>query len=132
MKIHSKILLLLLLPCYSIAQYNSSYWEELTKRQADSIGSAFQKAGNDTLRMAMARGITFYYIEINRDSALYFADYQLKIARQFKLKLWEADALDNMGYLLSQLKNYPKALQAFIEALKIGENEESQRNIWRL
>jgi two-component system NtrC family sensor kinase len=125
-----KILLILLLPTFAVAQYSTSYWEEFTKNQTDSLRSAFQKTTNDTLRMEIARGIAYYYIEVNRDSALYFFDYQLRISRQLNLKLWEADALDNFGYLWAELKNYPKALQAFIEALKISENEETEKDIW--
>ena len=131
MKSFMKILLLILLPAFSIAQQNA-YWEEYTKEQIDSLRVVLQHTTNDTLRMAIARSFGFYYMEIKGDSALYFLDQQLKLAKQLKLKLWEADALDNIGFVLFRLTNYPRSLQAFIEGLKIAEDEESEKNIWRI
>jgi tetratricopeptide (TPR) repeat protein len=49
-----------------------------------------------------------------------------------KLKLWEADALDNMAYVLSQLRKYPQSLQTFLAALKLAEDKETENNIWHL
>jgi two-component system, NtrC family, sensor kinase len=131
MKSFIKIILLLLLPAFSIAQKNP-YWEELTKEQIDSLRLVLKNTSNDTLRMGIARSFGFYYMELKGDSALYFLDRQLVLAKQLKLKLWEADALDNIGYVSSQLKNYPRSLQAFLEGLKIAEDKESEKNIWRI
>ena len=130
MKLSIKTLLLLLLPAFPMAQYNSSYWEEISKKQADSLRLEFQHSSNDTLHMATARSLAYYYMEINRDSALYFTQQQSNIANRLKLKLWEADALENMGYVLSELKKYPQSLQTFLAALKIAENKETENNIW--
>jgi signal transduction histidine kinase len=46
------------------------------------------------------------------------------------LKLWEADALDQAGWVLSRLKNYPLSLQYFLEAIRIAENPACEKNIW--
>jgi tetratricopeptide (TPR) repeat protein len=46
--------------------------------------------------------------------------------------LWEADALDLGGYVLTQLKNYSLSLQYFIRAFDILENRECEKDIWFL
>ena len=131
MKLFIKISLLLLLPAFSIAQQNS-YWEEWNKEQIDSLRLIWNNTTNDTLRMAAARSLGWYYQESNRDSGLYFHEQQETLARKLKLRLWEGDALDNVGYELSQLKNYPGSLQAFLEGIKILEDKETEKNIWRI
>ena len=82
--------------------------------------------------MAAARSLGMYYQESNFDSGLYFNEQQAALARKLKLRLWEGDALDHMGYELSQLKNYPASLQAFVEGIKILEDKETEKNIWRI
>jgi two-component system NtrC family sensor kinase len=131
MKLFIRILLLFLLPASSIAQ-QYPYWEEWNKEQADSLQLIWNNTTNDTLRMGIARSLSNYYSEINIDSALYYAQQQVALARQLKLKLWEADALDGIGYVLSRLKDYPRSLQAFLAGLEIAENKETAKNIWQV
>jgi two-component system NtrC family sensor kinase len=131
MKLFIKILLLLLLPAFSYAQ-QIPYWEEWNKKQADSLRLIWNNTPNDTFRMGISRSLGFYYMEINMDSGLYYTEHQLAMARQLKLKLWEADALDGIGYILSNLKDYPGSLQAFLAGLKIAEDSETEKNIWLL
>jgi len=131
MKLFIKISLLLLLPAFSIAQQNP-FWEEWNKEQADSLRMIFYKSANDSIRMGVARSLGFYYQELNYDSALYFHQKQALMAVQLKAKLWEADALENMGYVLSIQKNYPQSLKAFLTALKIAEDKETEKNIWQV
>jgi signal transduction histidine kinase/predicted negative regulator of RcsB-dependent stress response len=46
--------------------------------------------------------------------------------------LWEADAWDLIGVNLRNQGNHARALKAFNEALKITENKDSERSIWRI
>ena len=131
MKIFIKIMLLLLLPVFSIAQQNP-FWEEWNKKQADSLQLIFYNSANDTIRMGVARSLGFYYQELNTDSALYFHQKQAALAGQLKAKLWEADGLENMGYILSIQKKYPQSLKAFFAAIKIAEDKETEKNIWQV
>ena len=103
MKLFIKISLLLLLPAFSVAQKNA-YWEEWNKEQLDSLRLIWHNSTNDTLRMAAARSLGLQYAESKYDSGLYFLKQQEAIARKLNLKLWEGDALDNVGYVLSNLK----------------------------
>src|SRR6187399_486625 len=115
-----KIVLCVLLPVFSIAQVNPLFLEP-TKNQADSLRKALNENINDTLRMAANRELAIFYIE--RD---------LPLARKLHLKIWEADALDLMGLILSNQGNYVKAMRSFNEALQIVENKECEKNIWNI
>jgi len=131
MKVFIKIIFLLFLPAFSIAQQNL-FWEEWNKKQADSLQLIFYNSANDTIRMSVARSLGFYYQELNTDSALYFHQKQAALAGQLKAKLWEADGLENMGYILSIQKKYPQSLKAFFAAIKIAEDKETEKNIWQV
>jgi len=131
MNVFIKIMLLLLLPAFSIAQQNP-FWEEWNKEQADSLQLIFYNSANDTIRMGVARSLGFYYQELNNDSALYFHQKQAALAGLLKAKLWEADGLENGAYILSLQKNYPQSLKAFLTAIKIAEDKETEKNIWQV
>ena len=128
MKLLITISFLLFLTCLSMAQQNS-YWEPWNKEQADSLRLIWNNTNNDTIRMGVARSLGFYYSEANTDSSLYFHRAQAALAGQLKSKLWEADALENIGYALSLDKNYPRSLKAFLSAIKIAEDKETEKNI---
>src|SRR5664279_3814385 len=130
MKLFIKISLLLF-PVFSIAQQNL-YMELWNKEQIDSLRLIWHNTTNDTLRMAAARSLGMYYQERNRDSGLYFNEQQALLATQLKLRLWEGDALDNKGYVYSGLKDYGKSLQSFLDGIRILEDKEAEKNIWRI
>ena len=131
MKSIIKILLLILLPVFSLAQANPLFMQP-TPKQADSLQLLLKHTNNDTIRMAALRDCVLYYILNNADSAFYFIKQALPLAKKLQLKLHEADVLDLYGVVLDQQGNYPKALQMLNEAIKIAENKESEKNIWRI
>ncbi|HMK19583.1 MAG TPA: ATP-binding protein [Chitinophagaceae bacterium] len=126
-----KIALYILLPVFSIAQVNPLFLEP-TKHQADSLRKALEQNINDTLRMAANRELALFYFDINSDSAFFYIEKDLPLARKLQLKLWEADALDLMGLISSIQGNYVKAMRSFNEALQIVENKECEKNIWNI
>ena len=129
MKLFIKIFSLLFLPASVIGQQDP-YVENWTGKQIDSLQYAWQHTSNDTLRMKISRSLGWHYQEKNRDSSLYFHQQELTLARKLKQKLWEADALDQAGWVLAQLKNYPLSLQYFLDGIKILENKNCEENIW--
>ena len=94
--------------------------------QLDSFQRLLRNAPSDTVRMNIYDQLGWYYAEINRDSALSYFEKELPISRKLKLALYEADALNGMGYAFEQLGNYPKSLESYLEAQKITK-ECSQR-----
>ena len=126
-----KIVLCILLPVFSIAQVNPLFLEP-TKNQADSLRKALNENINDTLRMAANRELALFYFDINSDSAFFYIERDLPLARKLHLKIWEADALDLMGLISSNQGNYVKAMRSFNEAFQIVENKECEKNIWNI
>ena len=95
----------------------------------DSLHHEFITSNNDTVRLDLANILWEYYIEVKPDSALYFGEQQLILAKKLKLKLDEAMALNMMGFALEDIGNYPGALQALLSALAIAEDPKSEKNI---
>ncbi|MBL0233389.1 MAG: hypothetical protein IPQ08_06960 [Chitinophagaceae bacterium] len=131
MKSMLKLYLLILFPVFSMAQVNPLFLEP-TKKQADSLRFVLNKGLNDTLRMAAYRELSLYYLDINSDSALFYVEKDIPLARKLKLKLWEADALDLIGVITSNQGNYVKSLKSYNGALQIAESRECEKNIWNI
>ncbi len=123
MKIFIKILLLLVLPVFVSSQ---------SQQKLDSLYIAPSKAANDSIRMERYQELHWYYEEVNRDSALFYSDKALPIAKQLKLRLHEADILDGKAYVLMHLGNYPTSLETFLLALKIAEDPSTEKDNYNL
>jgi signal transduction histidine kinase len=125
------IILLLLLPVFAQAQRDSLYVHEQQKR-LDSLHLALKNATNDTIRMVVYTELARHYNVIKRDSSLYFSKLQLAISQKLHLKLDEASALNAIGYINRIFGNYPESLRFSLRALKIAEDPESEKSVWRL
>jgi two-component system NtrC family sensor kinase len=125
---------LALLPVLSWAQISPYYnWGNSNNQfRLDSLQTALKSTTNDTITMAIYRDLSLFYVDSKTDSAKYFLDLQMKIAKNLQLKLWEAAAYDDAGYTLRRSGNYALALQYFIEGINIVENQEAEKNIWYL
>ncbi len=84
------------------------------------------------MRIAIWMAIANYNFHLKVDSAIYYEEQALALARKLKLKLWEAYALDLLGASLTNSGAYPKALQIFLTAQEIVEDEESEKSIWNI
>ena len=124
MKLFVRIGFFLLFPNLLMAQSQSS--------RSDSVQLLLANAQSDTARMNIYDQQGWYYAEINRDSSLFYFEKELPIARKLKLRLYEADALNGMGYALHQLGNYPASLESYLEAQKIASDVSSENNAWNL
>ncbi len=120
----------MLLPICTWAQ-NGVYYIP-SAREVDSVDLLLPRTANDTLKMSMYFYLSAYYTELNKDSSLYFGDLQLTLAQKLHQKLWEADALFQIGYLSFGLGNYPKSFSAVTRGLTIAEDKESEINNWRV
>ena len=131
MKYFLRPLIVLLFPVASISQQAAHYAEQ-QKKLSDSLYQALREAPNDTIRMDASRALGFYYQLIQLDSALYYHEQQLQLAKKLKLGLWEADAYSQKDDVLNHMGNYPKALLAQMEGKKIAENPASEKNSWNV
>jgi len=126
-----KLLLLLILPVSLMAQ-SDTYLTQSTKSQADSMKLVMASTSNDTLKMAFSRKLALYYLEVKKDSAIYFFEEQISLAEKLKLKLWAADGYALLTYATSKSGDFIGSLNALLEGLKIAENKECEKNIWHI
>jgi two-component system NtrC family sensor kinase len=118
----SKIVLLLLIPIFGMAQ----------KIQTDSLKKALKFARTDSARFSILNSIQNYYTENNRDSAIRYVDIAISIAKKNNKVMQEAWFLDNKGYLLMHLNKYPESLGCFQRALQLAEDPENENKTWAL
>lgn len=125
MKLFLKIgFILLLFPAVLKAQTLPSH--------RDSLLNELKHSTNDSVKMNLYDGLGWYYAEINRDSSLSYFEMALPIARRLNLKIYEADALNGMGFISYLLGNYPRSLEIFLEAQKIARSPSTETNTWNL
>ncbi len=131
MKRFISIIMFLVLPVFVSAQSKFMFILSDTAlsgtQKSDSLQLALQNAGNDTIRMDAYFSLALYYLETDRDSAVYYDNKSIALAQQLRLKLNEAAALSDRGYALIGLGNYPASLESLTEALKIAENPASEK-----
>ena len=125
-------LLLVLLETPSVSTAQNTLFDKPVKQELDSIRKVLQQTDNDTLKMSAFRDLHFYYSEMNRDTALYFAEQQLHLSQKLHQKLWEASAYESIGYVTQIMGNYPKAYEALSNALKIAEDVNSEKHNWNV
>jgi hypothetical protein len=79
------VLVFMLLSICSVAQ-NNPYWQEPTRKQADSLKIDLATSTNDSVTMYINRQLGMYYQEINRMAALTYYEEMLKLARSVEQK----------------------------------------------
>jgi signal transduction histidine kinase len=115
MKISWTFLLLLSMPACAYTQ----------QRIPDSIRKILQRATNDSLKYEASRALYGYYEEVNRDSALHYAEQNLLLARKNNKKLVEVMALDTKAYQVLHKGQYSQALQCLLLAFTIIEDPKT-------
>jgi len=94
---------------------------------ADSLRAIVQRATNDSIQYEASRSLYNFYEEINRDSALYYAELDVSLARKHHKKLVEAMALDIKGYQLLHLGRFSEALECMLSAFSIAVNPANNK-----
>ena len=112
-----KIALLLLAPVSANAQSGN----------IDSLRTAFINAPDGPLKFKAASNVYFYYQELNRDSALFYSDQQLLIAKHKNNKIAEGIARVSNSYQLIGLGKYADALMGLQQAFTIAEDVTNEK-----
>ena len=121
MKSVRSILVFLLFPFISLAQ-DAKYF--------DSLNHALQNTTNDTVKMDIYRNMGFYQQDGKVDSALSYHEKQLAFAKKLNLKLYEADAYEQIAYVKSWEGDLSGSLKFYYEALKIAGDPKCAENGW--
>ncbi len=123
MKTILKVILILLLAIITNAQQN----------KPDSLQTILRNAISDSAKHNAYAELYWYYYEVNRDSALYYAEKRLTLARQNNQKLGEAAAFISKGYQYSNLGRYSESFSNLLQALKIAEDPKNEEVAgWRV
>lgn len=117
MKAFFKIGLFMLLPVLSGAQLS----------HVDSLKLAFNNASDGALKFKAASDVYLYYQELNRDSALFYTEEQLMIARRSHDKIAEGVASVSKSYQLMGMGKYAEALQCLQQAFVIAEDKRNEK-----
>jgi signal transduction histidine kinase/uncharacterized protein (DUF2164 family) len=120
MKTCIQILLLLIISISANAQ----------KGYLDSLKQKLKIAFTDSVRYDIQNKIITYYIEDKRDSALYYAEEALLLAKRYNKKLDEASSLDIKGYILMHLGKLSESYRCFLVAQEIAKNPENENKTW--
>ncbi len=120
MRAFLKILAMLLLPVQLLAQ----------RSNADSLRMNLAKATQDSVRYILNYQLNIYYEELNADSALYYGEQALAVAKRNRQKLAEAEALTALSYQLMAGGKYRESLDDLLQAFKIAQNQENEKNSW--
>ncbi len=116
MKLVLTIIFVVSLPIFTNAQLS----------HIDSLKIAFNEAPDGSQKFRAAGYVYFYYQEINRDSAFFYAEQQLLIAKKAHHSIAEGVALDNETYQLIGLGKYAEALKCLQQAFVIAENKQNE------
>ena len=120
MRKYIKILFLLLIPIFGMAQQST----------VDSLHKALKNARTDSARYFTTLHIGRVTEESNWDTCLYYYDQALKIAKKSRQSLAEASALVGKGYSLMALRRYPESLQCIQQALDLAEDPGNEKTTW--
>ncbi|RYY48942.1 MAG: hypothetical protein EOO06_08720 [Chitinophagaceae bacterium] len=104
-------------------------WHASAQQNAlDSFHAELRQAKDDVSKTRIYSRLGNYYVESDRDSALYYVERNIALTRKLNWKLAEATYLDHKAYTLMLMDNYPKSLESSLMALKIAENPASEKN----
>ena len=93
------------------------------KLEIDSLAQLWSSEKNDTMKMVYAERLCFLWAELNPDSAIYFSNQSLELARKLGFRLDEMFSLGILGYSWMNKGNYSRALRSALDAINIGHNK---------
>jgi len=120
MRRYLKILITLLIPVLGMAQ----------QQYPDSLKKVLKAAQADSTRYSALNGIGEYYVEIDRDSALYYLNQALAIAKKNDRAINQGATLARIGYVYIFQGKYPESLECFQQSLKLAETPANEKTIW--
>ena len=99
-------------------------------RYLDSLEQIIETTTNDTIKMNTYRNMGFYLQNGQVDSAEYYHQKQLEYAEKLNMKLYEADAYQQIAYVRLWQNDLSTALTNYNKALKIANEPNSADIGW--
>ena len=98
----------------------------------DNLKDQLTNSQSDSARYKINGRLSDFYIERKIDSALFFMEQCLLLARKNNKKLNEASSLNGKGLCLRHMGRYSEALQCYLEGFEIVQDTKSERDFWPL
>lgn len=99
------------------------------KKVIDSLYKDLRFKKTDTDKAVTLYNLSYYYQNFKPDSAMFLAKEAYNLSKRNKFLRGESWALSSMANAFHALHNYPKAIEYFIEQLKIEEKRGIPENI---
>ena len=99
------------------------------KQVLDSLYKDLAAQKTDTGRVSILYDLSYSYHKSKPDSALILAQQAYKLAKKSKFLKGESWALNGLANAFHSLHNYPRAIEYFIEELKIHEKRGKPKNM---
>jgi two-component system NtrC family sensor kinase len=90
----------------------------------DSLKVSYNSAKDDSSRVLLLKDMGYYYSWVNTDSALYYLEPALELARKINFKSGEGEVLNTLTVALTQSGDFTSALKFALEFLKLAESEQ--------
>ena len=107
----------------------SAHAQKRWKDRADSLWSALEKAGDDSLKAKLLIALTDQYSAIAPDSGIIVGKSALKLARKLNRDDLIADAYYFLGFNYYNKSNYPKSLECLLGSLTLYESLGNETGI---
>ncbi len=96
----------------------------------DSLKQALRIATTDSARFRLNQRLSSYYWEVNKDSAAYYTDKCITLARKNNEKLAEARTLQGRGLQTNFTGQYAQSLTYLLQAFEIVNNPANEKRDW--
>lgn len=116
---------LLLIICFAFFLSNAN----TQNPPADSLWKIYKKEKTDTGKVNILCDLAGQYYSFNPDSSRILAEEALFLARRIRFVDGESRSLGKLANAFIQIANYPRALEFYIDRLKIEENRDIPQNL---
>ena len=115
-----KVIILLLL-LYTV----HSVWAQNT--ETDSLKKALDTMREGPARVLALEGLSYAYVSAYPDTALQYAQDGLKLAQKINDRIGQAYCTNALGNVYFSVGDYPKALEMYLQSLKMKEGLKNQQ-----
>ena len=98
-------------------------------KTTDSLRQLLANSKDDTNKVKLLNVIARTYLFSKPDTTMFFAEQGRKLAHQIDFKKGELTCLRLTGNVFTRTGNYPKALEIYLQALKIAEESNDEEGI---
>ncbi len=98
-----------------------------------TLREKYNNAKTDAAKQSACLDLQLFFSEVNRDSAMFYIEERLAIAKKVGYKILEASILNNKAYQKIQTGKYADGLKCIMESLNIAQDSNlKEMKEWRV